>query len=110
MWMLSASSRSRCVSARTLEMVPASGCGARPSTGAAPGEWSGVLFDLGLAFGLGPGLRSFLLGPLGLLGLAADRIDERLQAIAIFLPALHRRLVDRLANLRDAGGLHRPVG
>src|SRR5690242_5387205 len=96
--MLSASSRSRCVSARTCGLdsrftaAPLSmGCGAV--------EWSAVF--LGLC------LRLFRLGLLG--GLALDRIDERLQAVAIFLPALDRRLVDRPPHLRDAGGLHRAV-
>src|SRR5690242_7045788 len=41
--------------------------------------------------------------------LACNRICQRLEAIAIFFPALYRRLVDRLAHLGDAGCFHRPV-
>src|SRR5690349_233408 len=96
--MLSASSRSRCVSARTWSLdsrftaAPLSmGCGAV--------EWSGVFL------GLGPWLPGF-----GLLRrLALDRIDQRLQPVPVLLPALDRRLVNRPPHLRDAGGLHRPV-
>src|SRR5690242_2530815 len=101
MWMLSASRRSRCVSARTLEIIPASKSEARGlSTHPTPDEWSGVFFDLGLALRF----RSFA-GRL-----SVDRIDQRLKAVAIFLPALDRRLVDRLADLGDARRLHRAVG
>src|SRR5690349_8678282 len=98
MWMLSASSRSRCVSGRTLAFIPRFEESAASLSGrSVPMPWSGVFFDLGLALGA------------ALLGLDADCIDQRLQALAIFLPALDRGLVDRLADLRDARRFHRAV-
>src|SRR5881397_2204074 len=45
-----------------------------------------------------------------LAGLAFDCISQRLQSRPIFLSALYRGLVDRLAHLGDARRLHRPVG
>src|SRR5688500_15465049 len=100
-WMLSASSRSRCVNERICSLqIPTPG----PSGGAqgAPRrrtDRSSVLFGLRL------GLLRFCRPDGG----ALDRVDQRLEAIAIFLPALDRGVVDGLADLGDAGGLHRPV-
>src|SRR5687767_1109885 len=105
-WMDSASSRSRCVSDRTVA-IPSAGRAltSRPRAAAPGRRGSSGFLDLRLGLGLGLALR------LGRLARAMlDRFDQRLQALAIFGPALDRAGIDRLAHLGDASGLHRAVG
>src|SRR5881392_1763588 len=102
MWMLSASSRSRCVSERTC-------CTLSPLQAIAPpipSGTGGAFKCSSVLFGFGLGLLAF--GRFVRLDL--DRVDQRLQPGPVLLPALHRGLVDRLAHLGDACGFHRAVG